>query len=161
MLAGPEFRGAAEAVGWVALGWALYGLYLLLVTIAGRVKAMTRTLLPAALGLAVNVGVLVAAVPPLGIAGAGIALAAAYVVMLAALHLLTRRAFHVPFAWGRLGALVVLLAAVDAGGELLFARDGLTALLARAAWLALVPLGALALLTAEERTRLRALLRRA
>ena len=160
LLSGPKYRGAADALGWVALGWALYGLYLLLVTIAGRVKAMTRTLLPAALGLVVNVVVLLVAVPPLGIEGAGIALAAAYVVMLGALHLLTRRAFPVPFAWARLGALVALLAAVAVSGELLLGREGIAALVERALWLLLAPAGALALLTPDERRRVRGLLLR-
>lgn len=161
LLADPKYRGADAAVGWIALGWALYGLYLLLVTIAGRVRAMGRTLLPAALGLLVNVVVLVLLVPPLGVAGAGIALAAAYVVMLAALHALTRRIFHVPFDWPRLAAIVALMALDVAGAELLLGRDGLGALALRCLWLLAVPAGILALLSPEERARVRGIVRAA
>ena len=34
---------AHEALPWVALGWALYGLFLVFVTLAGRAKVTTRT----------------------------------------------------------------------------------------------------------------------
>ena len=36
LLAAPAFFGAHEALPWLALGWALYGLYLVLVIVAGR-----------------------------------------------------------------------------------------------------------------------------
>ena len=102
LLAAEDFFAAHEALPWVALGWALYGLFLVFVTIAGRAKVTTRTLPAAAAGLAVNVVGLVVLVDPLGIAGAGIALCAAYVAMLVVVHVLTRRLFPVPFEWARL-----------------------------------------------------------
>ena len=102
LLARRPFFAAHEALPWVALGWALYGLFLVFVTIAGRAKVTTRTFPAAAAGLVVNVVGLVVLVGPLGIAGAGIALCAAYLVMLVVVHLLTRRLFAVPFEWARL-----------------------------------------------------------
>src|SRR3954465_9358260 len=110
LLAAPSFFAAHEALPWVALGWALYGLFLVFVTIAGRAKVTARVFPAAAAGLAVNVVVLVALVGPLGIAGAGIALCAAYLVMLVVVHLLTRGVFAVPFEWRRLGTAVAILA---------------------------------------------------
>src|SRR6201999_593417 len=74
LLAAPSFYDAHEALPWVALGWALYGLFLVFVTIAGRAKVTTRTFPAAGAGLVVNVLCLVVLVGPLGIAGAGIAL---------------------------------------------------------------------------------------
>ncbi|MEA2142516.1 MAG: hypothetical protein QOI64_946, partial [Solirubrobacteraceae bacterium] len=124
LLAAPEYFEAHEALPWVALGWAMYGLFLVLVTIGGRAGVTTRTFPAAAAGVAVNVVVLVALVGPLGIAGAGIALVAAYAVMLVVLHLLTRGLFAVPFQWRRLGHAVVLLAGVSVAGELLLPRSG-------------------------------------
>ena len=56
LLAAPKFFEAHEALPWVALGWALYGLYLVFVTIAGRAKVTTRNAPAALAGLAVNVG---------------------------------------------------------------------------------------------------------
>ncbi|MEA2189423.1 MAG: hypothetical protein QOK16_4434, partial [Solirubrobacteraceae bacterium] len=96
LLAAPEYFAAHEALPWVALGWAMYGLFLVLVTIGGRAGITTRTFPAALAGVAVNVIGLVLLVEPLGIAGAGIALVAAYAVMLVVLHLLTRRLFAVP-----------------------------------------------------------------
>ena len=50
----------------------------------------------------VNVILLVTLVDPLGIAGAGIALCGAYVVIVFVLYMLTRDLFSVPFEWPRL-----------------------------------------------------------
>ena len=124
LLSPPEYFAAHEALPWVALGWAMYGLFLVLVTIGGRAGVTTRTFPAALAGVIVNVVLLVLLVDPLGIAGAGIALVAAYAVMLVVLHLLTRGLFTVPFEWGRLAHAVVLLAGVAVAGELLLPARG-------------------------------------
>jgi O-antigen/teichoic acid export membrane protein len=163
LLAAPGFYEAHRALPWLALGWALYGLVLVLVTIAGRAKVMTRNFPAAAIGVAVNAIVLVALVGPLGIAGAGIALCSAYLVMLAALHALTRRLFAVPFEWGRLALLVGVLAGVSVTGELALPTSGATGFLTRAAALAAIPVLLLAtgFFRANELQRVRSLARRA
>jgi O-antigen/teichoic acid export membrane protein len=139
LLAADAFFAAHEALPWVALGWALYGLFLVFVTIAGRAKVTTRTFPAAAAGLVVNVVALVALVGPLGIAGAGVALCAAYLVMLVVVHLLTRRLFEVPFEWRRLGTMVAILAGVSITGELLLPTAGLAGFAARGLALAAIP----------------------
>ena len=48
LFAAPEFFAAHEALPWVALGWALYGLFLVLVAMAGRAQVTVRNA-PAAL----------------------------------------------------------------------------------------------------------------
>jgi O-antigen/teichoic acid export membrane protein len=141
----PSYYGASEALPWVALGWALYGLVLVLVTVAGRAKVTTRNFPATAAGLVVNVILLVTLVEPLGIAGAGIALCGAYVVILAVLHTLTRRLFAVPFEWGRLARAVVALTAIGLGGELLLPTTGATGLITRFALLCLIPPALLAI----------------
>ena len=50
-----QYFGAYRALPWLALGWALYGLYLVFVVIAGRARVTSRNLPAAAAGLAVNV----------------------------------------------------------------------------------------------------------
>ena len=102
LLTAAPFYPAHKALPWVALGWALYGLFLVFVTIAGRAKVTTRTFPAAVVGLAVNVVGLALLVGPLGPSGAGIALCASYLAMLVVVHLLTRRLFAVPFDWPRL-----------------------------------------------------------
>jgi O-antigen/teichoic acid export membrane protein len=161
LLAASKFADAHEALPWLALGWALYGLNLVFVTIAGRAKVTTRNFPAAAAGVVANVVALVLLVPPLGVEGAGIALCVAYLVMLVAIHLLTRRLFVVPFDWGRLATIVVTLVAVAVAGELVLPTDGAAGWLTRlAAAAAIVP--ALLLtggLRADELRRLRTLRR--
>lgn len=140
LLAAPEYFAAHEALPWVALGWAMYGLFLVLVTIGGRAGVTTRTFPAALAGVVVNVVVLVALVEPLGIAGAGIALVAAYAVMLVVLHLLTRGLFAVPFDWRRLAHAVALLAGVAVAGELVLPDAGAAGFVTRALALAALPL---------------------
>jgi O-antigen/teichoic acid export membrane protein len=143
LLAAHEYLGAYRALPWLALGWALYGLYLVFVAISGRARVTSRNFPAGAAGLAVNVVLLVVLVPRsgagLGIAGAGIALCGAYAAMLVVMYLLTRSLFKVGFEWRRLGQLAAILLAVAVSGELLLPSHGLAGLALRAAWLALVP----------------------
>jgi O-antigen/teichoic acid export membrane protein len=139
LLAAPEFFAAHEALPWVALGWALYGLYLVLVSMAGRAHVPIRTVPPALLGLVVNVAALLALTGPLGIAGAGIALVVAYAVMLLFLYFLTRTAFPVPFEWARLARIVGVCAAVAVAGELVLPTAGAAGLISRTLALASLP----------------------
>ena len=147
--AAPAFFDAHEALPWVALGWALYGLFLVLVAMAGRAQVTVRNAPAALAGLAANVALLALLVPPLGIAGAGIALCGAYVVMLVAMYALTHRLFPVPFEWTRLVATAGLAAAVATAGELALPTAGAGGFALRAGALALL---AGALLAAVGRT---------
>lgn len=163
LLAAPEYYGAYRALPWLALGWTLYGLYQVMIAITGRARVTQRNLPAAAAGLVVNVVLLVVLVPSsglgLGLAGAGLALCGAYAVMVAVMHLLTRGVFAVDFQWRRLGQLTAILAAVAVSGELLLPTSGLTGLLTRTAWLALVPALLLAtrFFAPNERAQVRAL----
>jgi O-antigen/teichoic acid export membrane protein len=163
LLAAHSYFGAYKALPWVALGWALYGLWVVFLVIAGRAKVTTRNFPASLAGLAANVLLLVVLVPPLGIAGAGIALCGAYVVMLAAMHLLTRQAFTVSFEWRRLGQLVIVMGGLAVGGDLLLPTHGAVGFLTRAAVFALIPAALLATGFAhrEELAQLRTLAARA
>ncbi|HKH79878.1 MAG TPA: hypothetical protein VJ996_07640, partial [Solirubrobacteraceae bacterium] len=164
LLAAPEYYGAYRALPWLALGWTLYGLYLLMIAITGRARVTQRNLPAAAAGLAVNVALLFVLVPSgglgLGLAGAGIALCGAYTVMVAIMHLLTRGVFAVDFQWRRLAQLAAIFTAVAVSGELLLPTSGIAGLALRGAWLALVPglLLATRFFAPHERAQARALL---
>jgi O-antigen/teichoic acid export membrane protein len=133
--------GAHDALPWLALGWSLYGLYLVFVVISGRAHATRRNLPAALVGLIVNVVSLFVLVPPLGISGAGIALVAAYSAMIVAIHLLTRRLFAVRFEWGRLARVLAVLVGVSLLGELLLPTSGAAGFLLRGlAWCLIWPL---------------------
>lgn len=148
LLAAHRYFDAHRALPWLALGWALYGLYLVFVAISGRARVTSRNMPAAAAGLAVNVVLLIVLVPAgganLGIAGAGIALCGAYAAMLAVMYFLTRSLFRVGFEWLRLARLTAILAGVAVSGELLLPDHGLVGLVTRAAWLLLVPAALLA-----------------
>jgi O-antigen/teichoic acid export membrane protein len=139
LLAAPAFYGGYRALPWLALGWAMYGLWVVFLVIAGRAKVTTRNFPAALAGLAANVVLLVLLVPPLGIAGAGIALCGAYVVMLSVMHLLTRRAFSVAFEWRRLSQIVVVMGGITVTGELLLPTHGPVGFLSRGAAFAAIP----------------------
>ncbi len=162
LLTTPHFYGAYRALPWVALGWAMYGLWVVFLVVAGRAQVTSRNFPASLAGLVTNVVLIVLLVPPLGIAGAGIALCGAYAVMLTVIHGLTRSVFQVQFEWLRLSQTVTVLGVFAAGGELLLPTHGAVGLLSRAAvWLAIpMVLFGLRFANAQERAQLRQLARR-
>jgi O-antigen/teichoic acid export membrane protein len=139
-LAAPEFFDSYEAVGLIATAVTLYALYMVLVVILGR-TGRTEFNFPAAIAaLLVNVALNLILVPPLGIVGAGLALVASYVVVLALMYGFTQRLFAVPYQWGRLVRVVLISALLVVLGELLLPTSGAAGLLGRAALFATYPL---------------------
>ena len=136
ILAAPEYFAAHKALPLIALGWALYGLFLVLVVMAARAQVTVRNFPAALTGLIANVVLLALLVPPLGIVGAGIALCVSYLVMLTAMYFLTRSLFYVPFEWSRLMRLVGTIVIVVVPAEFLLPGEGVGGLLARIAVLA-------------------------
>ena len=123
-LAAPEFFDSYEAVGLISTAVTLYAVYMVLVVILGR-TGRTEFNLPATLAaLAANVVLNLLLVPPLGIVGAGLALVASYVVVLALMYVFTQRLFPVPYQWGRLARVVLTAAALVGAGELLMPTSG-------------------------------------
>jgi O-antigen/teichoic acid export membrane protein len=163
LLTSHAFFDAYRALPWVSLGWAMYGLWVVFLVIAGRAKVTTRNFPAAIVGLAANVVLLVLLVPPLGIAGAGVALCGAYAVMLVVMHLLTRHAFWVAFEWRRLAQLVAVMGAVSVAGDLLLPTHGAAGFLSRAAAFAAIPalLWATGFASPRERSQVRGLVMRA
>ena len=77
---------------------------MVLVVILGR-TGRTEFNFPATIAaLVANVALNLLLVPPLGIVGAGLALVASYLVVLALMYVFTQRLFPVPYEWGRLAA---------------------------------------------------------
>ena len=136
LLAAPDFFAAHEALPWVGLGWALYGLFLVLVAMAGRAQVTVRNFPAALCGLAANAALLALLVGPLGIVGAGIALCGAYAVMLVVMYALTRSLFAVEFEWVRLALVAVVVGGLTVAAELLAPAEGAEGFLLRLAVLA-------------------------
>jgi O-antigen/teichoic acid export membrane protein len=131
VFAAPRFFDGYKALPWVALGWAFYGLWVVFLTVAGRARVTTRNFPAAIVGLAANVALLLWLVPRIGIAGAGIALCGAYVFMLAFMHVLTRKEFHVVFEWARLARLALVMGGLAAAGDVLLPTHGAAGFLLR------------------------------
>src|SRR5207342_2310446 len=124
LLADPRFFDSYEAIGLIATAVTLYALYMVLVVILGR-TGRTEFNLPATVAaLVANVALNIALVPPLGIVGAGLALVASYLVVVALMYVFTQRLFPVPYEWRRLARVVAASAAVVGAGELLLPTDG-------------------------------------
>lgn len=158
-LAAPEFFGSYEAIGLLATGAALYALYMVLVVILGRTGRTEFNFPATGAALGANIALNLILVPPLGIVGAGIALVASYLVVLALMYGFTQRLFPVPYQWPRLTRLALTAAALVALGELLLPTDGFAGLALRSVLWLLYPLALLALgfFTPAERTWLSAL----
>ena len=139
-LAAPKFFDSYEAVGLITTAVTLYALYMVLVVILGR-TGRTEFNFPATLAaLAANVALNLILVPTLGIVGAGLALVASYLVVLALMYVFTQRLFPVPYQWGRLARVVLTAAVLVGAGELLMPTSGFAGLLGRAALFAAYPL---------------------
>ena len=139
-LAAPEFFDSYKAIGLISTAVTLYALYLVLVVILGR-TGRTEFNFPAAIAaLVANVVLNLILVPPLGIVGAGLALVASYLVVLALMYGFTQRLFPVPYQWGRLARVVLASAVLVGVGELLMPTSGAAGLLGRAALFAAYPL---------------------
>jgi O-antigen/teichoic acid export membrane protein len=152
-LAAPKFFGAYEAIGLIATGVTLYAHYMVLVVILGR-TGRTGFNFPATIAaLVVNLALNLALVPPLGIVGAGLALVASYVVVVALMYVFTQRLFPVHYEWGRLARVLVVSAALVGLGELVMPAAGALGFLGRGVLWALYPLALLAggFFSAEER----------
>jgi O-antigen/teichoic acid export membrane protein len=136
-LAAPKFFDSYEAIGLIATGVTLYALYMVLVVILGR-TGRTEFNFPATVAaLAANVALNLILVPSLGIVGAGLALVASYLVVLALMYGFTQRLFPVPYEWGRLARIVLVTAGLVLFGELALPTDGFAGLAARVLiWLA-------------------------
>ncbi|HST37980.1 MAG TPA: lipopolysaccharide biosynthesis protein [Conexibacter sp.] len=140
LLAAPDFYEAHVAIPWLALGWALYGLFVIFVVIAGRAEVTTRNFPAAAVGLAVNVVLLLVLTPHFELAGAGLALAGAYVAMLIVMRLLTRNLFRVDFEWLRVAQIALAVGGGAALGELLLPTSGALGFVTRAVVFVVLPL---------------------
>jgi len=153
-LAAPQFFDSYEAIGLIATGVTLYALYMVLVVILGR-TGRTEFNFPATIAaLVANLALNLALVPSMGIVGAGLALVASYVVVVALMYVFTQRLFPVPYQWGRLMRVLLVSAILVGLGELLLPTEGFIGLAARIVlWLAYpAVLLASGFFTSEERS---------
>ena len=139
-LAAPRFFDSYEAIGLITTAVTLYALYMVMVVILGR-TGRTGFNFPAAIAaLVTNVVLNLLLVPPLGIVGAGLALVASYLVVVALMYVFTQRLFPVPYQWGRLARVALTSALLVGVGELVTPTSGFAGLLGRVALFVAYPL---------------------
>jgi O-antigen/teichoic acid export membrane protein len=153
LLAADEFFASYEAIGLLATGIALYALYLAMVVVLGRTGRTEFGLPATASAVVVNVALNLILVPTEGIVGAGFALVASYVVVIALMYVFTQRLFRVPYEWGRLAMVVLVAGALVGFGELVMPTSGFVGFVGRGTlWLAYpLVLWGLGFLSGEER----------
>jgi O-antigen/teichoic acid export membrane protein len=136
LLADESYFGAHEVVGPLALGAALYGVYLALVVILGRTGRTDLSFPVTVVATIANVILNLALVPPYGIVGAGVALVASYAIVVALLAFVTNRIFPIHWQWRRMAVAAGGAAALIVLGELALPTEGAAGFLSRAAlWL--------------------------
>jgi O-antigen/teichoic acid export membrane protein len=160
-LAAPEFFASYKAIGLISTGVTLYALYMVLVVILGRTGRTGFNFPATGAATAANVVLNLILVPPLGIVGAGLALVASYLVVLALMYGFTQRLFPVPYEWGRLARIVLASAILVGAGELLMPTAGAAGLAGRTLlWLAFPLLLLVSGFLSRDERRWLALLRR-
>ncbi len=135
----PSFYEAHKVVPLVATGVVFYGAYLVLVSAVARM-GKTGSLFPvAAAGLVVNVIVGLLLIPDYDIVGAGIALVAAYLVLLGLMYLRARQTLGLIVEWRRVTQIVAVAAVVAVSGEYVLAEFGTLAVIERILWWGFYP----------------------
>jgi O-antigen/teichoic acid export membrane protein len=147
------YAEAAEVVGPVSAGAAIYALYMVLLVVLGR-TGQTRYNLPATLaGLVANIVLNLLLLPAMGIVGAGVSLVASYLVVVGLMYFFTQRLFPVPYQWARLARALLAVAILIAVGELFTPDEGFASLAVRLLLVAAFPFALLVsgFFTAQER----------
>ena len=114
LLAPPDFSGAADLVGWIVLGFLLFGLYLGPMNVVSLVAGRTRWIWVITLVAATtNVGLNLWLVPTYGAMAAAVDTAAGYAVLLVGIHLYLWTALDRParYDWQPLSIAMIGMAA--------------------------------------------------
>ena len=158
LLTTEPYWGAAAAITPIAIAGPLYGGYFIAAIGVGRKKATQFNWVVVAAAAVIEVIALLLLVPPFGVAGAGWSLVIAYGSMFALMLWREHRVFPVPYPWGRIARIPVVLSLALAATYLL-PDSGTGALALRIAIAAAIPLGYIAIgfLTRAELARARAI----
>ena len=140
LLTTEPYWGATAAITPIAIAGPLYGGYFIAAIGVGRMKQNQFNWVVVAAAAAVEVVMLVVLVPPFGVAGAGWSLVVAYGTMFALMLWREHRVFPVPYPWGRI-ARIPLVLAVAFAATLLLPDAGVEWLVVRLLVAAAIPLG--------------------
>lgn len=158
LLTTEPYWGATAAITPIAIAAPLYGGYFIAAIGVGRMKRNQFNWVVVAAAAVVEVVMLLVLVPPFGVAGAGWSLVAAYGAMFGLMLWREHRVFPVPYAWGRIVRIPIVLAVAFAA-TLLLPDAGVGWLVVRLVVVAAIPLGYIAVgfLTRDEMAEARRL----
>jgi len=158
LLTTEPYWGATAAITPIAIAGPLYGGYFIAAIGVGRKKKNQFNWVVVAVAALIEVGALLVLVPRYGVAGAGWALVIAYGSMFALMIWREHRVFPVPYPWGRIVRIPVVLAFAFVA-TLVIPDSGVGPLALRLVVAAAIPLGyvAVGFLTRAELVEVRGL----
>jgi O-antigen/teichoic acid export membrane protein len=153
----PSYYGAERTVAPLCFAAAAFAAYTVVAIGVGRARKTQFNWVITGLAAALNIGLVLALVPPLGIFGAALASLVTYVAMFLGMVWNAQRVYPVRYQWRRIGTLAAASAALTVAGRLTRGPFALELGLALALPVVLFPLG---FYLPGERVRLGALLHR-
>jgi O-antigen/teichoic acid export membrane protein len=112
LVAPPSYAPAAGVVPILALAYALWGLYLMMITGMGVTKKTAPMAWIAGAAAAFNLGVNLLVIPAWGMLAAAVTTALANALMVAGGWLYSQKVYPIPYDWRRIGQVGVISAAI-------------------------------------------------
>jgi O-antigen/teichoic acid export membrane protein len=137
----PEFYSGSRVVALLSFSAAAWGAYTVVAIGIGRARFTQFNWVVSGVAALVNFALCFALVPPYGMIGAAISVAAAMTAMFVLMTIHAQRVYPVPYQWRRVAIVVVSAVAVTAAGRGLDVPLAGSILLALAYPLILLPLG--------------------
>jgi O-antigen/teichoic acid export membrane protein len=137
----PEFYSGSRVVGLLSFSAAAWGAYTVVAIGIGRARFTQFNWVVSGAAAIINFALCFVLVPPYGMIGAAISVAAAMTAMFVLMTVHAQRVYPVPYQWRRIGIVVVAAVGLTAAGRGLHVPLAGSILLAVAYPLILLPLG--------------------
>jgi O-antigen/teichoic acid export membrane protein len=112
LIAPPSYAPAAAIVPLITFAYALYGLYVLMVTGMGITKRTVPMAWIVSVAAVVNIGLNIALIPAWGIRAAAVTTVLADAIMVGGGWLYSQRVYPIPYDWKRIARVVIVGAVV-------------------------------------------------
>ena len=113
----PEYYSGSRVVGLLSFSAAAWGAYTVVAIGIGRARFTQFNWVVSGTAALVNFGLCFALVPPFGMIGAAISVAAAMTAMFVLMTIHAQRVYPVPYQWRRVGLVVLLAVCLTAVGR--------------------------------------------
>ena len=113
----PEFYSGSRVVGLLSFSAAAWGAYTVVAIGIGRARFTQFNWVVSGAAAVINFGLCFALVPPYGMIGAAISVAAAMTAMFVLMTIHAQRVYPVPYQWRRVGLVVLAAVGLTAAGR--------------------------------------------